>query len=76
MAVGRANTAFGNIGLWDVSGVTNMSSMFEVATNFNKDIGNWIVSNVTDMNNMFSGATNFNHDITNDLISYQLLRYL
>ena len=47
----------------DLQNVTNMSGMFNGATNFNGDIGGWDVSNVTDMVAMFSGATNFNGDI-------------
>ena len=35
------------IGLWNTSSVTNMSSMFENCNSFNKDISNWIVSQVT-----------------------------
>ena len=45
------------IGNWDVSSVTNMSSMFKGATSFNQPIGNWDVSNVISMNHMFEGAT-------------------
>jgi len=50
---------------WDVSNVTNMSSMFTNCTNFNNQIGNWDVSNVTTMSSMFNGATAFNQDISN-----------
>jgi surface protein len=35
------------IGLWNTSSVTNMSSMFENCNSFNKNISNWIVSQVT-----------------------------
>ena len=55
---------------WDVSSVTNMTSMFELATSFNKDIGGqgnnasaWDVSNVTSMQNMFKNADNFKRDL-------------
>ena len=47
----------------DLSGVTNMNSMFASATSFNQDISHWEVSNVTNMESMFSGATAFNQDI-------------
>ncbi len=48
---------------WDVSHVTNMSSMFYGATSFNQNIGDWDVSAVTDMSYMFSDAERFNQDI-------------
>ncbi|MCB9168868.1 MAG: BspA family leucine-rich repeat surface protein [Flavobacteriales bacterium] len=41
---------------WDLSGVTNMNSMFRNATAFDRDLGSWDVSNVTDMGSMFQGA--------------------
>ena len=53
------------IGNWNVSNVTNMSSMFYYAQNFNQDISGWDVGNVTNMGDMFSRAFNFNQDITN-----------
>ena len=40
------------IGDWDVSRVTNMSSLFEDAP-FNEDISDWDVSNVVNMTKMF-----------------------
>ncbi|MGL1937146.1 MAG: BspA family leucine-rich repeat surface protein, partial [Fibrobacterales bacterium] len=48
---------------WDVSGVTNMASMFNDAKSFNQDIGSWKVDNVTDMSRMFSEAESFDQDI-------------
>ena len=48
---------------WDVSNVTDMSSMFYNATNFNDDISGWDVSNVTNMSMMFRD-TPFNQDIS------------
>ena len=56
---------YGSIENWDVGNVTNMSQMFNVATNFNQDISNWNVGNVTNMSHMFTGASNFNQDISN-----------
>jgi surface protein len=47
----------------DLSGVTDLSGMFESAFAFNQDIGNWDTSNVTDMSRMFSAAKAFNQDI-------------
>lgn len=48
---------------WDVSGVENMSGMFEGVDRFSADIGGWDVSNVENMSRMFRGATTFNDDI-------------
>ena len=47
---------------WDVSNVTDMSSMFSSST-FNQDISNWDVSNVKSMNRMFLNANDFNQNI-------------
>jgi surface protein len=47
----------------DVSGVTNMTNMFNGCTNFNQDISGWNVSKVNDMGGMFSGCTNFNQSL-------------
>ena len=47
----------------DLTGMTDMSSMFRSAGSFNQDIGSWNVSNVTDMSNMFRSASSFNQDI-------------
>ena len=49
---------------WDVSKVTDMSSLFEDEDTFNADISKWDTSNVTNMTNMFSNATTFNADIS------------
>ena len=47
----------------DVSGVTNMNSLFE-GSDFNGDISNWNVSNVKSMDFMFENSK-FNGDISN-----------
>ena len=44
---------------WNVSGVTDMSSMFHGAASFDGDVSNWDVSGVTDMSSMFHGAASF-----------------
>jgi|GEM_PF-1493956 len=49
----------------DLSGVTNMSSIFASASAFNGDIGGWDTSNVTDMSEMFEKASAFNQPIGN-----------
>ena len=48
----------------DLSGVTDMSGMFQDATSFNQDISVWDVSTITNMSSMFQGATSFNQDIS------------
>jgi surface protein len=51
-----------NIGNWDVSNVTDMSSMFSNSL-FNQPINDWDVSNVTNMSSMFGGYTFFNQPL-------------
>ena len=59
------------MGVWDVSSVTNMESLFGMwdsglgdGRQFNADISGWDVSSVTDMTDMFFGAAAFNQDIS------------
>jgi len=54
---------FGEIGMWNVSRVTDMSRLFRYQDDFNDDISNWDVSNVTNMSQMFEGARAFNQPI-------------
>jgi len=61
--IGGGCSEFGNIGAWDVSGVTNMSSMFFGCSLFNSDISGWNTGAVTNMSSMFAGATTFNSAI-------------
>ena len=49
---------------WDVSLVTDMSSLFSGKGFFNADISRWDVSSVTNMLNMFYQAYAFNADIS------------
>ena len=48
----------------DLSGVTDMTGMFDGASAFNGNISGWGVSSVTDMTDMFSGASAFNGNIS------------
>jgi surface protein len=51
----------------DLSGVTNMSAMFQNCANLNgpTNIGNWNTANVTNMYGMFVSASSFNQPIGN-----------
>ena len=60
----QATEIYGDISQWDVSSVTDMSSLFTNANYFNDDISAWNVSNVINMSNMFVNASSFNQDIS------------
>jgi hypothetical protein len=57
------NSSFEN---WDVSNVTNMSSMFQSASLFNQNLGTWEISSVSNMLAMFisSGMSTANYTDT------------
>ena len=46
---GQGSGTYGAMNTWDVSLITDMSSLFDGKQNFNEDISNWDVSNVTNM---------------------------
>ena len=52
-------STYGDIALWDVSAVTDMSRLFESLENFNENIVAWNVSAVTDMKHMFHMANRY-----------------
>ena len=54
---------FGKIENWDVSNVTNMSSLFANAHSFNQPLNKWNVSNVRYMGGMFEYAESFNQPL-------------
>jgi len=58
------NGPHGPIELWDVSTVTDLSHVFDGATEFNGDISTWDTSNVVTMHALFNGATEFNGDVS------------
>ena len=65
-----------NINDWDVSNVTNMTSMFS-SSSFGQAIGNWDTSNVTSMGSMFNDATAFNQDLSSwDTSSVTVMQYM
>jgi hypothetical protein len=53
-----------DVSTWDVSAVTSMSLMFELATAFNGDVSEWDVSNVEYMGMMLQNAWTFNGDVS------------
>lgn len=53
----------GEIGHWNMAGVTSLEGMFRDASSFNQNIGDWNTGNVTTMEDMFHGASSFNQDI-------------
>ena len=60
---GATNFNDPNISKWDVSNVTDMSSLFQNTKEFNQNINSWNVSKVTNMNQMFSFAAKFNQPL-------------
>jgi gliding motility-associated-like protein len=52
-----------NIGSWNTSVVTNMSSLFSLASAFNQNISLWNTAAVTNMSSQFADAAAFNQDI-------------
>ena len=72
-----AEATYGNISDWDVSQVTDMSSLFQDSSDFNQDISSWDVSSVTNMSWMFLNATSFNQDISSwDVSSVTQMSYM
>jgi surface protein len=65
-----STTAFNqNLGLWDVSKVTNMTGLFQSATTFNNSgsnaINNWRPISCSNFSSMFYNATAFNQPVAN-----------
>ena len=58
-------TAGANIVLCCTSGITDMSSLLENRSGFNKDIGGWDTASVTTMEKMFKSASSFNKNLSN-----------
>ena len=60
---GAANMVYNAADSPDLSGVTDMNSMFQ-SSSINGDISGWDVSGVTDMSSMFNDAFAFNGDVS------------
>jgi surface protein len=58
------NGPHGPMAHWDVSRITDMSSLFHSRKDFNGDLSKWDVSSVTNMAFMFLGATSFDGDLS------------
>ena len=48
---------------WDVSSITDTSSMFQGATSFNQNLSGWDISSAKDMSSMFDGAEAFEQNL-------------
>merc|ERR1719424_1411181 len=71
-----ATAEYGLIADWDVSAVTDMSSLFYGLKNFNADISSWDTSGVTDMARMFQSAGAFNQPLSFDTSSVTTMIYM
>lgn len=61
--VAAADT-YGRINDWRTWSVSDMSRLFQGATDFNEDISGWDTSSVTDFSHVFAGAASFNADLS------------
>jgi len=65
MLSGATNFTDGNVANWNVSNITNMSSMFaDTDIDSFLDLSGWDMSNVTDTSYMFGGCNLFDSDIS------------
>ncbi len=60
---GASNLTVPAVDAPNLTGVTDMQSMFENATSFNQEINHWDTSNIEDMGSMFNNASAFNQNI-------------
>src|SRR5690606_14031014 len=57
---------------WDISSVTNISSMFTHAVNFNQNLGEWDISSVKRIADIFDSTSISTANYDSTLISWQL----
>ena len=62
---GALSRDYGQVGNWDITGITDISGAFSGLANYNLPLKEWDTSDVTDMTNVFNGAANFNLYIGN-----------
>ena len=66
-----------DISRWNVSNVTDMSSLFYRCTAFNQDLSSWDVHSVTNMQHMFAKTSAFNQDLSSwDVHSVTNMKYM
>mgnify|MGYP002824030462 CR=1 FL=1 len=68
--------SYGEPNTWDVTLVTDMSSLFQDMKNFNAPIDQWNTSQVTKMDRMFNNASSFNQPITMDMSKVIKMDYM
>lgn len=61
----RTNEEFFGLNTWDVSNVTDASSMFKGCSNLNQPLDNWDTSSMITIDNMFENCLAFDQDINN-----------
>ncbi|MDC3166625.1 BspA family leucine-rich repeat surface protein, partial [Candidatus Marinimicrobia bacterium] len=72
-----ALATYGDISVWDVSLITDMSTLFQNKNFFNSDISGWDVSNVTSFGFMFFEASSFNQDLSTwDVSSSEYMQHM
>ena len=59
----KAEAKYGQVGLWDVSEVRSMDSLFNRCVNFNEDVSAWDMRRVENLAQMFHGASSFNQPL-------------
>jgi surface protein len=58
-------TTINNLNSWNMSSITDTTSMFQNCSSFNQSLSGWNVSNVVNTSSMFYKASSFNQSINN-----------